>query len=146
MLNPDFESDSESDFDSDFEPKDFYEEIKRLEREGYDKTRFCDAECALIHCCDDCALYDFKPGDCGCYLDAGQCDIHGHTNPEDGQDCPDFICSSLKSESEYKKNRSSRIKEKIFQARQGINICKDCWANIFCPTVLKDVEFRDEQE
>ena len=137
MNNPEFPSQSKR--------KNLDEELERLEKEGYDKTRFCDAECALFHCCDHCYHYDFKPGDCGCYLDAGRCEIHGKRSPEDGDGCKDYICSRLREKPEYKKQEQRRIKEKLFLARQGEYICKDCWANVFCEA-LKEEEDDDERE
>lgn len=124
--------------------KDLYEELARVEREGYDKTRFCDAECALFPLCDFCYHYDFKPGDCGCYLDAGECEIHGRKEPEEGGDCPDFVCASLREKSEYKKARQERIKEKMEQAKQKVNICLDCCANSFCSAAIGEEE--DDRE
>lgn len=132
MSNPEFQPQSKR--------KNFYEELERLEREGYDKTRFCDAECVLIHCCDHCSHYDFKPGDCGCYLDAGQCSIHGKKDPEAGNGCEDYICARLRERPEYKKRERERIKEKIFLARQGENICSDCWASVFCEALKEGEE------
>ena len=120
--------------------KDLNEELARVEREGYDKARFCNAECALFPLCDFCHYYDFKPGDCGCYLDAGQCETHGRKDPEEGGDCPDFICSSLREESEYKKKRQERIKINVEKAQQGINVCDNCWANGFCSATRNEEE------
>jgi len=128
----------------DQEPKDYYEEIDQIEQEGFDTSRFCSAECVLNHCCDFCYYYDFKPGDCGCYLNVGQCDLHGRRDPEDGQDCPDFICCEIK-EKQYKKDQHRRLIEKLFLARQGKNICKDCWANLFCPGVEETDVKEDDQ-
>ena len=113
-------------------PKDFYQELDRVEKEGYDKSRFCCAECVLIHVCDHCFFYDFKPGDCGCYLDAGQCELHGHKDPEEGNGCPDYVCRALKKAPQWRIDNYSRIITKLQEAKDGINICKDCWANIFC--------------
>ena len=128
-------------------PKDYYEELDRVEREGYDKTKFCNAECVLMHCCDFCYHYDFKPGDCGCYLDAGQCDLHGKKDPEDGNNCKDFICFRVKEEQEFKIIRSQHIKERRYQAQQGVNICESCWANIFCAaSTTEEEDAREETE
>ena len=113
------------------ERKNLDDELARIDKEGYDKTKFCSAECALIYCCDHCFYYDFKPGDCGCYLNAGQCDLHGRRDPEDS--CADFVCRSLRKISDHSSYNLKRVFEKRdLQRRKGVNICLECWGNIFC--------------
>lgn len=114
--------------------RNYHEEIERLEEAGYDKTRFCSAECALIYICDHCFFYDFKPGDCGCYLDAGQCEIYGRRNPEDGNRCQDYVCRSLRKAPQWRIASFKRIMDKKEELKAGKNICLDCWGNLFCPS------------
>lgn len=71
-------------------------ELDRIEREGYDKTRFCNPECALSKgVCDWCIHFDFngrKMGKITVYTGDGKCALHGSKEPHDGRDCKDFIC------------------------------------------------------
>jgi len=105
--------------------KSLREELDRLEREGYDKTKFCDAECALSPICDFCKHYDFAGGNCGCYLNKGMCKLKNERkDPHSGHDCKDFVCFRL--DPAFKPNIIDKARKpypEICEGCVGIDIC-----------------------
>ncbi len=72
----------------------FKDKLKKIEREGYDKTKFCSAQCTLGDICDLCWHYSFNPDLFHRYTGDGNCDIHWPKEPHEGCN-NDFKCYHL---------------------------------------------------